>query len=86
MSMAVVDMREDKISNIGRGNIDGVPHDGKATAALMDSYLSPAEYRPTKKRPVQNIRDEIRTTPTVSLGHIFGRGIAAADRGGGGYS
>ena len=40
--MAEVETREDKISNIGRLNIDGVLLDGMETANLMASSPSPA--------------------------------------------
>ena len=58
---------EENIRNIGRENIDGAPLGGTAMADLMVLSPSPAEYRPTKKRPAQRIRHRITAAATVYL-------------------
>ena len=66
MSTAAEETREDKIGNIGREIVDGVPLGGTATAASIAPSPSPAEERPTKNRPAQHIECGIKTTETAS--------------------
>ena len=62
MSVEAAQAREDKHGCIGRENVDGVPLSRTETADLMDSTMSLAEERTTKKRP----------------NHCIGRGISEA--------
>ena len=66
MSAMAADTREDKRENIGRENIYGVPIVRTATEAPMALTPYLAEERPTKKRPVQRIGNNIAEAATMS--------------------
>ena len=66
MGSEAVDTQEENIGHIGREIVDGVLVSGTSTAASMDLYPSPAEERPTKKRPAHRIRHGTAEALTVS--------------------
>ena len=66
MRAATVETQENKIRNIGQENSNVVPLRIIKTVAFMDQYISTAEERPTKKRPVHNIGCMRTTMETVS--------------------
>ena len=68
MRTATIETREDKIRHIGQETVNGVPIGGTATAALMALSPSPAEERPTKKRPAQHIG--CGSTPTETMSQL----------------
>ena len=64
--MATEEIREDKIGNIGREIVDGVPLGRTATAASTAPSPFPEEEQPKKNRPTQHIGCGIKTTDMAS--------------------
>ena len=80
MGTSEVNMLEDKIRNIGGGNVDSVPIGVTEMEASTNSSTSTAEEQPEKKRPIHKIKGEIKTKPMMSCPYYWTRDCGGRSR------